>query len=632
MSVDGHAGAEGTMGPASTIPGRLIQAVAVSMSVFHLYIAWYGPPNALTLRAVHLGFALVLGFLILPSTRTGRVGRPGGWEVVLVLMSLAACGYLVFEREYVTTRMAYVDALRPLDWFFAGTIVLLVLEATRRAVGWALPLTAVAFLLYAVSFGFADLAQLAEQMYLGTEGIFGIPIYVSATYVMLFIVFGALVERTGTGQLFMDFATSLAGRSVGGPAKVACLTSSLFGTVSGSAVANVMTTGTFTIPTMVRIGYRPAFAGAVEAVASTGGQIMPPIMGAAAFIMAEFLGITYLSVALFALLPALLYYVALFMTIHFEARRRGMKGLAKGEAPRLSTVLRERGHLFLPLIIITGILFANYSAPFAALCGIASTIPTALLRQSTRHYVRLGNVLEALEAGARNTVQVALSCASAGILIGVIYLTGLGLEFTDLVLTAASSHVIIALLLTMAAGIVLGMGMPTSPAYVMQTALLVPALVKLGIVVEAAHLFVLYFATLSNLTPPVALAVYAANAISRAKLWDASVDALRLGAAGFIIPFMFVFGPSLLFIGEPLMIAVTATTATVGVVALAGGLAGYFVGPTAIWQRVLLVSAALSLIKPGMLTDVVGASLIGIVVVTQLAVARRRSNAEITAI
>jgi TRAP transporter 4TM/12TM fusion protein len=435
------------------------------------------------------------------------------------------------------------------------------------------------------------------------------------------------VERTGTGQLFMDFAMSLAGHSVGGPAKVSCITSGMFGTVSGSAVANVMTTGTFTIPLMKRIGYRPAFAGAVEAVASTGGQIMPPIMGAAAFIMAEFLGISYLKVAMYALLPALLYYFAVFMSVHFEAKRTGMRGLPRAELPRLGKVLKERGHLFLPLAIIIGVLMAGYSAPFAALCGIASTIPAALLRSTTRGYVRLGNIVEALEAGARNTVTVALACACAGIVIGVIFLTGLGLEFTSLVLAAAANHMIVALLLTMVAGIILGMGMPTAPAYIMQTALLVPALVKLGVLVEAAHMFVFYFAILSAITPPVALAVYAANGISRAQLWDSSLAAMRLGLTGYIIPFMFVFGPPLLLIGSPSEIALAAVTATVGVVCLAAGLFGYLVRPTTGWQRVLLLAAAIVLIKPGIMTDLIGAGLAGTVLAVQLISARRREGA-----
>ncbi|MEO8133492.1 MAG: TRAP transporter permease [Betaproteobacteria bacterium] len=601
-----------------TAIGWIITLVAVAMSAFHLYVAWFGPPDALTLRSVHLGFALVLAFLLLPARANARAENPRWIELALIVASLAVCGYLVVERGYIINRMTYVDPLRPIDWVFGVATIALVLEATRRAVGWTLPITAVAFLAYAMFPGGADPRQLIEQMYLGTEGIFGIPLYVSATYVMLFILFGALVERTGTGQLFMDFAMSLTGHSAGGPAKVSCLTSGLFGTVSGSAVANVMTTGTFTIPMMKRIGYSPAFAGAVEAVASTGGQIMPPIMGAAAFIMAEFLGISYLSVAAFALLPAILYYLALFMTVHFEAKRLGMKGLPRSELPRLRKVLAERGHLFLPLVVIIATLLIGYSAPFAALCGIASTIPAALLRKSTRQYVALDNIVAALEQGARNTVSVALSCACAGIVIGVIFLTGLGLEFTDLVLSAASNHMLLALLLTMVAGIVLGMGMPTAPAYIMQTALLVPALVKLGVLTEAAHMFVFYFAILSAITPPVALAVYAANGISRASLWESSREALRLGATGYVIPFMFVFGPSLLMIGTPMQITLSAVTATVGVVCLAGGLSGYLLSRASLWQRGLLIAAAFALIKPGIYTDLGGFALIGVVVASQM--------------
>ncbi|HEX7953671.1 MAG TPA: TRAP transporter permease [Burkholderiales bacterium] len=605
-----------------TVASRLILVVGLAMTAFHLYVAWFGPPDALTLRSVHLAFALVLAFLMLPARKSGELEKPRWLEAALIVASLVVCGYLTVERDYVVNRMIFVDELMPLDWVFSITTVLLVLEATRRVIGLTLPLTAVVFLAYALTLGGIDLELLAEQMYLGTEGIFGIPIYVSATYVMLFIVFGALVERTGTGQLFMDFAMSLTGRTAGGPAKVSCITSGMFGMVSGSAVANVMTTGTFTIPLMKRIGYPAAFAGAVEAVASTGGQIMPPIMGAAAFIMAEFLGISYLKVTVYALLPALLYYFALYMTVHFEAKRIGMKGLPRSELPRLGQVMSERGHMFLPLAVIIGILIAGYSAPFAALCGIASTIPTALLRKTTRRYVRLDNILEALEFGARNTVSVALACACAGIVIGVIYLTGLGLEFTDLVLSVAGSHVLIALVLTMVAGIVLGMGMPTAPAYIMQTALLVPALVKLGVMVEAAHMFVLYFAILSAITPPVALAVYAANGISRAGLWDSSLAALRLGATGFVIPFMFVFGPSLLMIGSPTTIAWTAVTALIGVTCLAGGLSGYLMEKTPPWQRLMLLAAAIVLIKPGLATDLVGMVLIAIVLAAQFATAR----------
>lgn len=608
------------MFPPKSVVGWAIAITGLAMSGFHLFIAFYGPPNAFTLRSTHIGFALVLAFLTLPARPGGQAERPDWLSWVLLGLSVVVCAYPVIERDYVINRMIYVDPLRTLDVWLGWAMVVVLLEATRRAVGLALPLTAAVFLGYALLWANVTPALILEQMYLTTEGIFGIPASVSATYVMLFILFGALVERTGTGKLFMDFALSLTGHTAGGPAKVACITSGLFGTVSGSAVANVMTTGTFTIPLMKRIGYRAPFAGAVEAVASTGGQIMPPIMGAAAFVMAEFLGISYLKVAGFALLPAVLYFLAVFCAVHFEARRTGMRGLPREELPRMGAVLLERGHQFLPLAIIIGVLLAGYSAPFAALCGIVSVIPIALLRRSSRGEVSWDNVLETLVVGARNTVSVALACACAGIVIGVITLTGLGIEFTALVQLASQNSLLLALILTMLAGIVLGMGMPTTPAYIVQVALLVPALVKLGVLQEAAHMFVFYFAILSAITPPVAMAVYAANGISRAGLWDSGLAALKLGATGYIVPYMFVFGPSLLLVGEWSTVATTAVTAVTGVICLAAGLSGFLLTPASWWQRLALVGAALVLIKPGLGSDALGGALIALVVGSQLLV------------
>ena len=532
-----------------TLTRRVTTVIAVVMSIFHLYVAFVGPPNAYVMRGSHLAFALVLAFLVMPG-RNGRAERVGWWDVLLLLVAAAAALYPSANLDYIENRMYYVDDPTVADYVFGGALIVLIIEATRRATGWALPVTALAFMAYGLTLGDQSFGIMLDQLYLTTEGIFGIPLYVSATYVMLFILFGSFVERSGAGQLFMDFALAIAGHTSGGPAKVAVITSSLFGTVSGSAVANVMTTGTFTIPLMMRTGYRPAFAGAVEAVASTGGQLMPPIMGAAAFVMAEFLGVSYLSVAGFAVLPAVLYYLAVFMAVHFEARRIGLKGLPKADLPRMREVLTERGHLFLPLVVIIAVLLSGRSAAFAALCGIGSVIPTTWLRASTRRTFTWRAVVEALEAGARNTLVVALACACAGIVIGTITLTGLGLAFTGVVLALSQNSLMLALFLTMLAGILLGMGLPTTPAYIVQVALLVPALVKLGVQVEAAHLFVLYFAVLSAITPPVAMAVYAANGISRGTLMDTSWAAVKLGLTGYIIPFMFVFAPSLLLMGD----------------------------------------------------------------------------------
>ena len=600
-----------------TFTRRSITAVAVAMSLFHLWVAFFGPPDAYVFRGSHLAFALVLAFLLQPG-RHGNADRVGPWDFVLVLAALAAALYPAVELNYIQNRIYYVDDPRLADYIFGGALVLLVLEATRRATGWALPITAFVFIAYGLTLGHQSVGIMLDQIYLTTEGIFGIPLYVSATYVMLFILFGSFVERSGAGQLFMDFALALAGSQSGGPAKVAVITSSLFGTVSGSAVANVMTTGTFTIPLMKRTGYRPAFAGAVEAVASTGGQLMPPIMGAAAFVMAEFLGVSYLTVASFALLPAILYYVAVFMAVHFEAKRIGLVGVPKADLPRLKGVLVERGHLFLPLFVIVAVLLAGRSAAFSALCGIFSVVPTTWLRASTRRTFTWRAIGEALESGARNTVVVALACASAGIVIGTITLTGLGLSFTGVVLTLSQDSMVLALVLTMAAGILLGMGLPTTPAYIVQVALLVPALVKLGVRVEAAHLFVLYFAVLSAITPPVAMAVYAANGISGAKLMETGWAAVKLGLTGYIIPFMFVFSPSLLLLGDVPEMVLATVTAIIGVTCLAGGLHEHFFwGRARSWERVLLMIAALVLITPGWRSDLVGLVIIAVVAASQ---------------
>lgn len=596
---------------------QLIRTIGVLMSVFHLYVSFVGPPDAYVMRGSHLAFALALAFLVLPGSN-GRSERVGWLDVLLLLGALAGALYPSMNLSYIQNRMYYVDDPLLMDYVFGGALIVLIMEATRRATGWALPITAMIFLIYGVTQGNQPVSMMLDQLYLTTEGIFGIPLYVSATYVMLFILFGAFVERSGAGQLFMDFALALAGHTSGGPAKVAVITSSLFGTVSGSAVANVMTTGTFTIPLMMRTGYRPAFAGAVEAVASTGGQLMPPIMGAAAFVMAEFLGVSYLTVAGFAILPALLYYVAVFMAVHFEAKRIGLVGLPKADLPRLREVLVERGHLFLPLVVIVVVLLSGRSAAFSALCGIGSVIPTTWLRASTRKTFTWSAIFDALESGAQNTLVVALACACAGIVIGVITLTGLGLAFTGLVLDLSQNSLLLALFLTMLAGILLGMGLPTTPAYIVQVALLVPALVKLGVQVEAAHLFVLYFAVLSAITPPVAMAVYAANGISRGTLMQTSWAAVKLGLTGYIIPFMFVFSPSLLLMGDLGTVLLATVTATIGVICLAGSLHEYFFfGPTRWWDRLMLLSAALVLIKPGWQSDLIGIILIALTAASQ---------------
>lgn len=595
----------------------LVTVLGTAFTLYHLYVAFVGVPEPFIFRGTHLMWMLVLAFLVY-SGFAGRKDEPPTFlDWLFVAASIASIGYIFYEYEYFITRFATVDDLRPADWVLGITLIVCILEATRRVLGAAMSITAIVFITYGLLFTSLKPQMMLDQLYMTTDGILGIPVSVCATYVVLFIIFGAFVEKTGTGKLFMDFGLALAGAKPGGPAKVAVITSGMFGTISGSAVSNVMTTGVFTIPMMKRIGYRPAFAGAVEAVASTGGQIMPPIMGAAAFVMAEYLAVSYLAVAAMAIVPAVLYYVAVYAAVHFEARRTGMRGLPKPDLPQLGTVLRERGHQFIPLIVITGVLLAGYSAPYAALWGIASVLPTAALRSTTRHYVRFDVILDALVSAAKDSLTIALACAAAGIVIGVVLLSGIAIDFTAFVVRLSQDTLVIALLLTAMAGIVLGMGLPTTPAYIIQVALLVPALIKLGVKVEAAHLFIFYYSCLSTITPPVALAVFAAKGLAGGNLWDTGWAAVKLGATGYIVPFMCVYSTSLMLIGPWQETLLATVTATIGVICLAAGLHSYFLRPTTWWERVILLVAAMVLITPGLTTDLIGLGLITMTVLSQ---------------
>lgn len=607
--------------PSSPIMKRLITLIAVAMSLYHMYIAGFGPPEAVIFRGTHLMFAMALVFLLYPSHR----GSPNPWwrsyDLILLVLGLGGVLHIFFNYEAFINRFIYIDDLTTGDIFWGVLTVLIVLEATRRIIGWALPLTAIVFVGYAAIFTNVKLPVLLEQLYLSTEGIFGSTLGVSAAYVMLFVIFGAFMERSGTGRLFMDFSMSLTGKSAGGPGKVAIVSSSMFGTVSGSAVANVMVTGPITIPLMKRTGFRPAFAAAVESVASTGGQIMPPVMGAVAFVMAEFLAVPYLQITIWAIVPAALYYLSVFFAVHFEAKRYKLAGIPEDELPKMWEVMLARGQLFIPMFVILVGLVLGYSAPMCALIAALSCIPIALLRKDTRKNITWHTPIEALEDGARGALSVAMACACAGLVIGSITITGLGIVFTQIVIDLASNYVLLALIVTALAGIILGMGMPTTPAYIVMVSLLVPALVKMGIVEPAAHLFALYFAILSAITPPVALSVFAAAGIAGANMWNAGLAAVRAAAPAYIVPFMFVYEPKLLFIleeGQHWYNALWAiATACIGVIALAGGLFGWLKGYATMPQRVLLVIGALSLIKPGGLTDLIGFGILALVVAWQ---------------
>ena len=611
--------------PQSRVLKSLVATIAIAMSLYHMYVAGFGPPDAYFFRGTHLIFTMTLIFLLYPL----KPGGHWGWRVadgVLIAGSWAFVLHLFINHQYVINRIIYIDALSALDKFQSVLAVVLVLEATRRVLGMSLVWTALAFLAYPLFVSKVSLEALMEQVYLSTEGIFGSTLGVSAAYVMLFVVFGAFMEKSGTGRLFMDFALSLAGHTAGGPGKVSVISSSLFGTVSGSAVANVMVDGPMTIPLMKRSGFRPHFAAAVEATASTGGQIMPPVMGAAAFVMAEFLAVPYAQVALWALIPAILYYVAVFFAVHFEAKRYGLLGVPKAQLPRLGRVMAERGHLFFPILIVLVGLVLGYSAPLCALIATLACLPTALLRKTTREGITWKTALAALEEGAKNTLSVAIACALAGIIIGATTITGLGIVFTQVVLELALSSLVLALVLTAIAGLVLGLGLPTTPSYILMVALLVPALVKLGAPTPAAHMFAFYFAILSAITPPVALAVFAAASLAKADMWDAGWAAMRIGAAGYIVPFMFVYEPALIMINgwaQWHLSALACVSAVLGCMCLAAGLHGYLVASARMWERFVLVCAALLLIAPELISSLAGLGLLGLVIAVQLP--RRRA-------
>jgi TRAP transporter 4TM/12TM fusion protein len=622
----------GAMERLGKILERVLRVVAIAMSIYHLWAATFGAPEAMMHRSVHLTFTF--GLIFLTSLSSRKKGLSLVMDLVLLAAAMISMAHIFLNYEYVVTRYPYVQSLSGWDFWLGIVVTLLLLEASRRTIGWALPLTAVAFLLYGLfgqhlpgllrHTGFS-LETLIDQLYLTTEGIFGIPLGVSATYVILFVIYGAFLEESGTGEAFTNFATSLVGGTKGGPGKISCVSSSLFGTISGSAVANVMVDGWLTIPLMKRAGFRPQAAAAIEATASTGGQIMPPVMGAAAFVMAEFTGISYVDICKHALVPALLYYLALFMAIHFEASRSGLLGLPKEERPSVSSVMKEKGHLFIPIGVIVYFMIAGFTPMLACLYAIASVLPSSFLRKESRMDLR--KILRALEAGARNMLPVAAACACAGIVVGIINLTGLGLKFTGIMLDVAGGSLAPALILTMITGIILGMGLPTTAAYIVQASLLIPALIKLGVPVIAAHLFVFYFAILSAITPPVAMAVYAAAGISGSNVWQTGLQAVRMGATGFIVPFMFVYGPSLLLMGNWLEIIMAIISGSVGVILLSAGLMGWFVGETRLWQRGLLVLSAILLIKPGLTTDLVGAGIALIVGLWQTVERKRVAKA-----
>ena len=612
----------------------LVSALAIGLGLFHLYSARFGELVAYQHRAVHLAGMLALAFLVSSKSK----GKRHFVSDVLAILSLVVGTYFVVAYKSIALRPGLPGAW---DLVAAAAVLLLVLEASRRVVGPTLPILSVGFLVYTYlgdyvpgRFGHRgySVTEILEYTSLTTEGIFGVALGVSSTYIVLFILFGAFLEKTGLMDFFNETALALAGRTRGGVAKVSVVSSALLGTINGSAIANVVTVGSFTIPLMKRSGFSPAYAAAVEATASMGGQLMPPIMGVAAFIMADMLAIPYLRIATAAIIPAFLYFFAAGAMIHFRASREGHRGLSKEELPRLGPLLLRRGYLLLPVAVLLYFLFAGdtptYAAVYSILFAIAVSAGRALLDARNdgnigeafrRRGVAVSELVHALERGVRNAVPVAIACAVVGIIVGAVTQTGLGLKLSGAILALSGGSVLAAAVLTMLASIVLGFGLPTIPTYIICVTMAAPVLLELGVRPLAAHLFVMYFGTLADLTPPVMLAVYAAAGIAGAKPLAAGIQSVKLATAGFVVPYIFIFSPVLLlydFTVPGLLLALA--TAIVGVISLAAGMEGYLFRPTGAVARGALLAGALLLMFPGWPTDLAGISLFIAVVAKQV--------------
>ena len=577
---------------------------AIFTSLYHMYTSATGTPEAYFQRPMHWMLVYVLLFYVRDRHGEKREGYTL-WDVPWVLAILAIGLYTITRTDYMNERYPYVTPLLTGEWIAALALVTVVLEGARRTTGRALPLTAIVFLLYGLLGPWMPgplqhrgltLETLLDVLYLSTDGIWGVPIYAASTYVVMFTLFGSFLMASGVGKFFNDFAIALTSKGKGGAAKTAVVASYLMGMVSGGSSTNVVTTGSFTIPLMKRVGYPPVFAAAVEAAASTGGQIMPPIMGVAAFLMVEFTGISYLEIIKRAMFPGLLYFFSIFMMVHFRSCRLDLKSGEEGGWRVVLNIVLTRGHMFIPVIIMVWLLLIGYTPQATAFYGTLATIGISFLAASTR--MGISQFLEALERGAKWVIPVTSACACAGIMVGMVQISGLGVKISNLVILLSGGYLSAALVLTMVVAVILGMGMPTSGAYIIMATLLAPALIKMGLTVIAAHMFVFYFACTSSITPPVALASYAAAGLAETNPVETSIQALRLGIAAYIVPDMFVYGPALMLLGTTGEVVLAVATATIGVIAIAGSMEEYFFVPLVLWQRVALFGGGLLLIYP----------------------------------
>jgi len=600
----------------------LLYWVSVGFTTFHLVVLNFHPLDPLLFRSMHVAWGSVIGFAAFAMVRRQAGARIPLHDWLLIGLSIACAVYVAIELEGLQFRAGALYTMGDVVFGVAG--VLLVLELTRRTAGAAMPLLAITFMLYAFVGPFLpgvlnhrgyDPFFVFSYLY-SDQGIFGLTVDVSSTFIVLFVAFAAFLQASRAGQYFNDLSVALVGWARGGPAKVAVVSGVLFGTISGSAVANVVASGMITIPMMRRVGYDRPTAAAVEATSSTGGQITPPVMGAGAFIMAEILGVAYTEIAIAAIIPTILFYLANYLHCDLHAVKHGLSGIPRDELPRLGAMLR-RLHLFSPLVVLITALLMGYSVFRAGSVGLVTAIVASWL--SSREE-RMGPraVLDALGQAARDSVQLVAVCACAGIIVGIIALTGLGGRFASLILAIAGENRFLALVFAMLIALILGMGMPTTAAYAVAASVVAPGLIRLGIAPLVAHMFIFYYAVISAITPPVALASFAAAGMAGADPWRTSWIAMKLGLAALIVPFMFVFGPELLFRGGAAEIALAALSAMVGVYLMACATEGLFLGRMLpLLLRPVLFAAALCLIVPGWLTDLAGLAGAAVVLVAQ---------------
>ncbi|MBN2396540.1 MAG: TRAP transporter fused permease subunit [Candidatus Atribacteria bacterium] len=601
-------------------------ATSLALFLFEMYIAYFGILDPLKQVSFYATFILSIGFILFPFSKERRPkGKCLTFDNALTIIGICLPLYIIIFHDSILLRYGYITLL---ETIMAYVLVFIFMELGRRTFGPILPIITVFFLLYAI-FGKVipgpirhsgiNIKYLASSLYTTTQGIWGLPMIVTSKYIYLFIFLGTLSVVSGCGELIIKSAKSLAGKSSGGPAKIAVIASGFFGSISGSSVANIVTTGSFTIPMMKKLGFSPHFAGAVEAVASTGGVIMPPVMGAVAFIMAELMNVSYFDVVKAALIPAILYFFSVFWIIHLRANKLGIKGLESSGVPKFFITLKSEGYLFLPmLVLIYFLLFKRMSPQISAFWAIITMLIIYILKNlKEEKSIIINNLLNCILKSAKIAVSLSAAVAMAGIIMNVVLITGLSLRISNIIISFANENTILILGLTMITSLILGMGVTASVAYIVPSILVVPVLVKSGILPMAANLFVFYFAVISYITPPVAISSYAAAGIANADMFKTSYEAVKIGLIGFIIPFMFIYNPSLIMVGSPFKILTSIVSACIGVILLGISMEGFALMKVGIIGRVLSFIGAILLIGGEYTTDIFGIIILLLIYVTQ---------------